>query len=132
MGGYISQKIIQWCEDLSEELVLEAMKLAVEQVKKTWRYVEAILNNWAEKKISNVDQVNALQLKHKEKRSKQHNSQQNRSRPLRNEKLPDWFRNKNQENRPPIPVLTNNKETPDERRERLLKIQEKYRKGSTT
>jgi DnaD/phage-associated family protein len=128
IGGYISQKIIQWCEDLSDELVLEAMKLAVEQGKKTWRYVEAILRSWAEKKITTVDQAHALQMEHKEKKSQQ-SSTKSRSRPIRSEQLPDWFEDRDPQN---THQIKENEETPEEKRERLLKIQEKYKKGNTT
>ncbi|MBM4764717.1 DnaD domain protein [Bacillus sp. B15-48] len=67
IGGYIAEKISSWCMDLSEELVLEAMKLAVENGSKTWRYVEAILRDWASKGYQTVDEVQAAQLEFTEK-----------------------------------------------------------------
>lgn len=91
IGGYISEKIGQWCDDLSPELVLEAMKIAVEHSVKNWSYIERILRNWADKKIKTVEQVHAAILVFKEKQSKQ------RDRPKYNrtsnhaEILPDWF-----------------------------------------
>jgi hypothetical protein len=35
IGGYLTEKMVKWCEDLSDELVLEAMKVAVESGSKT-------------------------------------------------------------------------------------------------
>ncbi|MFT4416536.1 DnaD domain protein [Fredinandcohnia humi] len=39
IGGFMSEKITAWCTDLSDELVIEAMKLAVENGSKKWSYV---------------------------------------------------------------------------------------------
>lgn len=92
IGGYISQKISTWCDDLSDELVLEAMKIAVERGAKSWSYVEKILISWSEKNIKTVSQAHALILEYKEKKAKQANQpRKGTGRPIRQEKLPDWF-----------------------------------------
>lgn len=88
IGGYISQKITAWCEDLSDELVLEAMKLAVERGAKSWSYVEAILRTWAEKKIKNVDEAHALLMAFKEQQSRKRNFGK---KSTRKEVIPEWF-----------------------------------------
>ncbi|WP_226619843.1 DnaD domain-containing protein [Cytobacillus firmus] len=90
IGGYIAEKIIQWCEDLSDELVVEAMKIAVESGAKNWRYVEKILINWSNQKIKTVEEANALGLAFKESQSKQY-TYKNGKGPVRTEQLPDWF-----------------------------------------
>lgn len=59
IGGYISEKISAWCRDLSDELVIEAMKLAVEYGNKNWKYVETILRLWAERKYRTIKDVEA-------------------------------------------------------------------------
>ena len=92
LGGYIPQKINDWCEDLSEELVLEAMKIAVENGKKFWGYVESILKQWSNKGIQTVEQAQAEQQKFREEQSKrQTGPQQRRGKVIRSEKLPGWF-----------------------------------------
>lgn len=91
IGGYIAEKIGQWCDDLSPELVLEAMKVAVEYGAKNWTYVERILCNWADKKYETVGQVRAALLAFKEKQAKQRDRPNKYNRPLRTEILPDWF-----------------------------------------
>jgi DnaD/phage-associated family protein len=91
IGGYIAEKIGQWCDDLSPELVLEAMKIAVEYSAKNWRYVERILCNWDEKNIKTVEQVHAALLEFKEKQAKQRDRPKQNGKPLRTELLPDWF-----------------------------------------
>jgi DnaD/phage-associated family protein len=90
IGGYMAEKIGQWCDDLSPELVLEAMKIAVEYGVKNWTYVERILGNWAEKKFKTLDQVHAALLAFKEKQSRQRDRPKN-YKPKRMEMLPDWF-----------------------------------------
>jgi DnaD/phage-associated family protein len=69
IGGHIAQKIGDWCDDLSDELVVEAMKLAVEYGVKHWSYVERILREWADKKYRTVEQARAAILIFKEKRA---------------------------------------------------------------
>jgi DnaD/phage-associated family protein len=72
IGSHISQVITEWCSDLSDELVVEAMKIAIESSSKTWKYVEAILRNWVDKGYSTVEEVRAAQMAYKEQRSKQY------------------------------------------------------------
>jgi DnaD/phage-associated family protein len=92
----IPQKIVGWCEDLSEGLVLEAMKIAVEQGTKKWGYVEAILRNWSQKGIRTVEQCKAEQKQFKEHKSQRpSNRAGGKVRPIRKEMLPDWFEESN-------------------------------------
>lgn len=74
IGGYIAQKIHDWCDDLSPELVVEAMKLAVEYGVKNWNYVERILRDWADKKYKTVQQAQAAILEFKDKQAKRKSS----------------------------------------------------------
>lgn len=73
IGGYLAEKILAWCEDLSTELVVEAMKLAVEFGCKNWKYVEAILREWTDKGYQSVQEVHAARLQFAEKMSKKRN-----------------------------------------------------------
>ncbi|TKC19092.1 DnaD domain-containing protein [Robertmurraya kyonggiensis] len=70
IGVHISDRISAWCIDLSDELVLEAMKQAVEYGGKNWKYVEAILRYWADRGYQTIDDVHAGQLAFKERLSK--------------------------------------------------------------
>jgi DnaD/phage-associated family protein len=93
IGSYIAQKMADWCEDLSGELVLEAMKLAVEQGKKTWSYTEAILKSWNDKGVKSLADAKADQQEFQEKRSKAKNKPKGgySRKPMREEKLPEWL-----------------------------------------
>ncbi|NNU96300.1 DnaD domain-containing protein [Anoxybacillus sp. EFIL] len=92
IGGYISEKISTWIDDTSETLVLEAMKIAVENGVKTWKYVETILRDWVDKGYQTVEQVHAAQKAFKEQQSKKRNgSSTNRKKAVRTEVIPDWL-----------------------------------------
>ncbi|NNV07520.1 DnaD domain protein [Geobacillus sp. MMMUD3] len=98
VGSYIGEKIVSWVDDTSEELVLEALKIAVENGAKTWKYVETILRDWFEKGYRTVDQVRAAQLAFREqqlkKRSASSTSGDDRKtrKPVRTEIVPDWLK----------------------------------------
>ncbi|MEL3955993.1 DnaD domain protein [Caldifermentibacillus hisashii] len=75
ISGYLFEKIQAWCEDLSQELVLEAMKIAVESGNKNWSYVEGILRRWVDKGYQTINEVRAAQKEYwdrlNKKRAKQ-------------------------------------------------------------
>ncbi|MEK3974720.1 DnaD domain-containing protein [Psychrobacillus sp. FSL K6-1267] len=82
---HVGEKVNAWIDDLSESLVLHAMKIAIENGALRWNYVESILKNWSTKKISSVEEVVALQEKWKLQHSHKH------SKSVREEKVPEWF-----------------------------------------
>ncbi|MGE6260901.1 Lin1244/Lin1753 domain-containing protein [Heyndrickxia sporothermodurans] len=123
IGSHISEKIIQWCEDLSDELVLEAMKTSVEHSVKNWAYVESILKGWAEKKITTVEQAYALQQQHKENRSKQLN--QRNGKAIRTEIIPEYIQQSNNSNH--ADNVSMNSEADQNKITHLKTLQERYR-----
>lgn len=60
----ITESLGFWLEDMSVEVILEAMSLAVKQ-HKTFRYAEGILKSWKRKNIKTIDDVNAEQVAYK-------------------------------------------------------------------
>ncbi|OAT80979.1 hypothetical protein A6P54_13360 [Bacillus sp. MKU004] len=60
LGGFMSEKIRYWCRRLQTSLVIEAMKKAVEQGKRYWGYVEAILLNWEKRGVQTLGEVTLL------------------------------------------------------------------------
>lgn len=98
VGSYIGEKIVSWVDDTSEELVLEALKIAVENGAKTWKYVETILRDWFEKGYRTVDQVRAAQLAFREQQLKRKAStvsdggRKMRTPVVRTEIVPDWLK----------------------------------------
>jgi DnaD/phage-associated family protein len=92
IGSYLQEKINAWCEKLSGSLVVEAMKKAAGQGKQYWSYVEAILKKW---ELSGVKDVKDAEEKEsdfmKQKFAGKGRVQGQKRKPMRTEKLPDWF-----------------------------------------
>jgi DnaD/phage-associated family protein len=95
ISPYVAEKINFWIADMSEELVCEAMKIAVENGSRTWSYVEAILRDWTSRKFTSVQQVHAARVAFREKRSKQQHRKPSSSRLVRQEIVPDWLHQDN-------------------------------------
>ncbi len=91
LGSFMQEKIKSWCERLSDSLVVEAMKRAVEQGKHYWSYVDAILVKW---ELLQVEDVNDARSKEDEGMVEKMYKKPTRSvgrKPVRTELLPDWF-----------------------------------------
>ncbi|WP_407656587.1 DnaD domain-containing protein [Lentibacillus cibarius] len=50
---------MNWVNDVGEELVLDAMQRALERGKSNWSYVKGILQAWAKKGITTVEDAKA-------------------------------------------------------------------------
>lgn len=81
---HVGDKVHAWIDDLSSELVIHAMKIAVDNSKMNWAYVEAILKDWSNRKIKTVEEVEAGRLKFKQQ-------QQSFRKPGKEEKVPGWM-----------------------------------------
>jgi len=121
IGGYIAEKIHQWCDDLSPELVLESMKIAVENGAKKFKYCETILKDWYSKKLTTLEEVEANRLEYQERKSKQGGRQ-----PVRKEVVPDWLE-KQKEGTAPAPQTEQfDEEFEAERLALMDKLKSKY------
>lgn len=88
IGSFIADKIKAWCTDLSDEFVIEAMKLAVENSSKRWSYVEAVLRDWVDKGYQNLEDIHAARIAYKHQQK-----HQSSKKPIRKEYIPDWLHN---------------------------------------
>src|SRR5690606_33129016 len=59
VGPFVAESLQDWIQTLGEELVIEAMKRALERNKTSWGYVKSILNDWYKKGIRTVGQAEA-------------------------------------------------------------------------
>jgi DnaD/phage-associated family protein len=59
LNPFIGESIKEWVKDLSEEIVIEAMKRALAQQKK-WSYAEGILRNWSNQNVRSLADIQAL------------------------------------------------------------------------
>ncbi|WP_163969658.1 DnaD domain-containing protein [Oceanobacillus halotolerans] len=85
---YVSDAIQNWVHDIGDALVVEAMKRALERNKMNWNYVKGILQDWARKGITSVDEAGAEEVAY---RNQYYPKQPNRDEQKRTEVLPDWF-----------------------------------------
>ncbi len=54
---FIAESMKEWCEELSEELVMEALKIAVRQNKLIFQYIDGILRQWQQKGVTRLAEV---------------------------------------------------------------------------
>ena len=70
MSSYIAENINTYIADgLTEDLILETMKNAVDNNAKTWGYVKKILNDCIEKNITTVEQYKAAQIEFRKRKT---------------------------------------------------------------
>ncbi|TCJ04879.1 DnaD domain-containing protein [Cytobacillus praedii] len=62
ISPYIADSIQKWEEDLSSEIVIEAMMRTLAQNKRAWGYTESILRSWASINLNTLDQILAYEL----------------------------------------------------------------------
>jgi len=94
--AHVTNKIDHWIDDLSEDLVMYAMKLAVENNVLRWNYVEKILQDWTNKKVTSIEEVEAdkLQFAAQKQQRQQHTNRSNHQR--YKEIVPEWFHQRRQ------------------------------------
>lgn len=91
LGSYMQEKIKSWCERLSDGLVVEAMKRAVEQGKHYWSYVDAILVKWEVLQVQDVEDAREKENQVMVEKMVKKPSRSVGRKPVRTELLPDWF-----------------------------------------
>jgi len=69
LSPFIAQSIYQWVDDLGDELVIEAMKIALKKQKK-WNYAEGILKDWAMNNVRTLYDVQTLEAEFRNKQNK--------------------------------------------------------------
>jgi len=116
LGSLIMYKIESWIKDMSEPVVIKAMEKAVLNGKTTWGYVETILKDWWNKKLFTLEAIEADDLRWRDQRIKatqqKNKPQRTYMQPRREEVVPEWFKNRNddsaskkEEPSPPIEAI---------------------------
>lgn len=59
LSSYVSDKLNNWINDLSEEHLVYAMQIAVENNSIRWNYVEKILKDWFNRNLKTLEAVHA-------------------------------------------------------------------------
>ena len=83
---FIITEILNWVDQLSEDVVIAAMKLALKRNAKNFGYVESILKEWHAEGLKTIDQVRAYENARKERQTKSKTHRANE----RVDRLPKW------------------------------------------
>ena len=92
-----AEEIIAWINDTNEELVLHAMKIAIDRNNRSWGYVKGILKNWQNKNVKTVQQANAADTEFKNKQSTKQTSFSKNISKNKKEVVPKWMNQEKQE-----------------------------------
>ncbi|MFY0518799.1 DnaD domain protein [Lysinibacillus sp. UGB7] len=84
LNPYIAQKIAFWKNHLNEDLVIFAMKTAINYQVPKWSYVESVLKDWQHKQLKTVGDVEIYKQSTQTKRQAGLKQQ-------RTEIIPHWF-----------------------------------------
>ncbi|WP_404427278.1 DnaD domain protein [Ureibacillus chungkukjangi] len=118
LAPFTAEKIGAWIDDLNEEMVTHAMKLALENNALNWKYVETILRNWSNKKLKSLSDVEAEQKRFEASRNQK---QQKKNFAPKSEVVPDWFHKRNEPKKQEAEAIEQEKaEYLEARRKRIL------------
>lgn len=93
LGSYLAEKINHWLDgdyfDEPEAVVIEALKIAIENNVLTWNYAEKILGDWSSKNARTANDAKAIVARYKDQKSRkaQKRYPQSKSQPKK-ESLP--------------------------------------------
>lgn len=82
INSFVFQNLEQWCEDLSPELVLEALKRS--KSANNFKYTENILKNWDSRGVKTVTDVENIDAEFKQRKGSW-------KKPTRSEPVPEWL-----------------------------------------
>ncbi|EGO8777410.1 DnaD domain protein [Enterococcus faecalis] len=74
LNSVTTQNLEYWCNDLSTELVSEALKISAKSNARNFKYTESILRNWEQEGVKTLDDVKALAVKRERTTTKQQKS----------------------------------------------------------
>lgn len=90
IGGHAAEMLMKWLNKFDDEVLILAMKEAIENDAKNWRYMNRVLSSWEEQGVKTASDAKAAI---EEFRSQ---SRSNYSGRRQTEVVPDWFKNRDQ------------------------------------
>ncbi|GAA0486431.1 DnaD domain protein [Salinibacillus aidingensis] len=106
---YIQHDVQEWAQSVGDELVIQAIKRALERNKANWGYVKSILKSWEKKGITSVEEAEGEEQTYQKQRSKPRVSR-------KREVLPEWFEVEKEKEKQPL-AKKSRKEIEDEKQE---------------
>ena len=92
LSSFIQEDILYWIRDIGDELVLEALKRALEQ-NKEYGYAKKIMQSWVRKGIDSLEKAEAERVQFIRANEKRGNSYQRTGRVAT---VPNWVNNPNE------------------------------------
>lgn len=91
LNPYTSQQIVDAIDTFNDDIVIKAMQIALDNNARNYNYVRAILKKWYENNATTIEDIDALELEHKNKVAKK-----SYKKPQKESVAPKWL---NQEQR---------------------------------
>ncbi|MCT6909214.1 MULTISPECIES: DnaD domain-containing protein [Bacillus] len=89
ISPFMGEEINQWIDDLNQSLVVEAMKITLENNKRNWSYTKGILKDWHQQGFKTIQDVEAAQVEFR--RQQQNNKRTGKGYAKRTEAVPEWL-----------------------------------------
>lgn len=70
LNPYTSQQIVDAIDTFNDDIVIKAMQIAIDNNARNYNYVRAILKKWYENNATTIEDIDALELEHKNKQAK--------------------------------------------------------------
>ncbi|MEN3132537.1 DnaD domain-containing protein [Bacillus albus] len=95
ISPFMGEEINQWVDDLNQNLVVEAMKITLQNNTRNWSYTKGILKDWHQQGFKTIQDVEAAQAAFR--RQQQSKKRTGKGYANRTEAVPDWLREQEKE-----------------------------------
>ena len=89
ISPFMGEEINQWVDDLNQDLVVEAMKITLQNNTRNWSYTKGILKDWHQQGFKTIQDVEAAQATFR--RQQQNKKRTGKGYANRTEAVPDWL-----------------------------------------
>lgn len=86
LNPYTSQQIVDAIDTFNDDIVIKAMQIALDNNARNYNYVRAILKKWYENNATTIEDIDALELEHKNKVAKK-----SYKKPQKESVAPKWL-----------------------------------------
>ncbi|TKI86739.1 DnaD domain-containing protein [Bacillus mycoides] len=117
ISPFMGEEINQWIDDLNQSLVVEAMKITLENNKRNWSYTKGILKDWHQQGFKTIQDVEAAQAEFRRQQQRT-----GKGYAKRTEAVPEWLHHREE----PEPIQPP-QQTQSDNQKRLDEILSKYK-----
>ncbi|MDA2461126.1 DnaD domain-containing protein [Bacillus cereus group sp. MYBK65-1] len=89
ISPFMGEEINQWIDELNQSLIVEAMKITLENNKRNWSYTKGILKDWHQQGFKTIQDVEVAQASFR--RQQQSKKRTGKGYANRTEVVPDWL-----------------------------------------